>query len=287
MYFYVPIYSSAANAYEYQMYIGSTSNGVCNQLDVVSVDTIYGGAATPASYAQQDDTNIFDQWQTADGGSTSYIYNRTLDINPKAAKVDMIRITFATQTVFALTIIGLYNINIVGATADLDTLRADVNNISNNISNMITEIQQSGYSIVQSINNNTNSTANEIKTLTDTTIKYGDDANYYLDAITYSTDGQQLQIQTLQQHFGTALQAIQAQNQIIHNNVINNAPTENQVNQVISKDQIAPDVNVSVIGGGSSNSGIGIIMSQTRVIAMLTCCVGIAILSYLLFGRKT
>lgn len=266
-YFYLPIYTTNAKSVSWEIIHGTHSSYDMIGYKVAAVDSIYNGVATPCIYNQSEyylmqTINDYRRW-----------YGEKLSVVCATDLVDVIRITLDAETTgdffLALT-------DIISVTATPDQLYNDISNISTSINNVVTEIQT-----------NTTSTDSAIQQLTNTVIQYGDDGKYRLEVITYSTDGQQLQIQTLEQHFNTALQAIQAQNQIIHNNVISSAPTENQVNQVISKDQIAPDVDVSIVGGGSSDSGIGIIMSQTRVIAMLTCCVGIAILSYLLFGRKT
>lgn len=266
-YFYLPVYTTNAKSVSWEIIHGTQSSYDMIGYTVTAVDSIHNGIATPCTYNQSEyylmqSINDYRRW-----------YGEKLSVVCATDLVDVIRITLDAETTgdFFLALTDIINV-----TATPDQLYSDITNISQSIENVVTEIQD-----------NTTSTDNAIQQLTETVIQYGEDGMYRLEAITYSTDGQKLQIQTLQQHFGTALQAIQAQNKIIHNNVINNAPTENQVNQVISKDQIAPDVDVSIIGGGSSNSGIGIIMSQTRVIAMLTCCIGIAILSYLLFGRKT
>lgn len=286
-YLYVPICSASANAYNYMMVIGSPSSNYAIQLDIIAVDTIYNGVATPANYNQYKSNGALrsENWARSQGSLT--VYPIQFNVQPVAQNADVIRITLSDQTVTGSLIFGMYDIQVTSSASSIPQLITELNNIETSLTSIVTEIQTSNNAVISAINDNTTSTQSVISSLIETTIKYGDDANYYLDAITYSTDGQKLQVQSLQQHFASALQAIQAQNQIIHNNVINNAPTENQVNQVISKDQIAPDVDVSIIGGGSSNNGIGIIMSQTRVIAMITCCVGIAILSYLLFGRKT
>lgn len=308
-YLYIPIYSGAANAYDYYMVLASTTLNHAKQLKISAVDTIYNGVATPATYNQFNATGTITQenWTRTQGAIN--VYPLRFSINPGTAKADFIRITLNNQTVFGSLIIGMYDIKVIGSAGSAEQLHSDFINLNQNITNTITQIQQQGQEISNAIGNSSNEIAQQIQQqgqniqnkidengeaieqkvqqLTNTTIKYGEDANYYLDAIAYATDGQKLQVTSVQQHFSTALQAINAQQQIMHNNVLQNAPSEQQVNNNISIDNIAPDMDVSIIGAGSSDKGIGIILNDTRVIAMLVMVFGIATLSYLLFGRKT
>lgn len=279
-YWYIPIMTTAASSICFNFVFGSANQTTVRLIDVVAVDTIYNGVATPCEYMFGTE-DLMDNYQTyltlnTTSATKTAFYLKDLEVMPKTAKAEYIRIETEQDTDYASyyqqnTFIALYAMEAINE-ADSETIISEITNINESISSIITEIQ-----------NNTS----ELNTLTQTVIKYGDDANYYLEAITYSTEGQTLAVNTLKQHFTTALQAVQAQNQIIHNNVISNAPTENQVQQAINKEQIAPDVDAAVIGGGTSDSGIGIIMSQTKVVAMMVLVMGIAILSYLLFGRKT
>lgn len=266
-YFYIPIYTTNAKSVSWEIIHGTQSSYDIIGYTVTAVDSIYQGVATPCVYNQSEyylmqSITDYRRW-----------YGEKLSVVCATDLVDVIRITLDAETTgdFFLALTDIINV-----TATPEQLYSDISNISTSINNVITEIQT-----------NTTTTDGALQQLTNTVIQYGEDGLYHLEAITQQTDGQKLVYQTLQQHFNTALQAIYAQNQIIHNNVISNAPSEQQINHVISKDQIAPDVNVAVIGAGTSNSGIGIIMSQSRIIAMMVCVMGIAILSYLLFGRKT
>lgn len=286
-YLYIPIYSGAANAYDYYMVLASTTLNYAKQLKISAVDTIYNGIPTPASFNEFNATGTItsETWSRTQGTFT--VYPLRFSVNPTSAKADFIRITLNNQTVTGSLIIGMYDIKVIGSAGSADQIHSDFNALNQNITNTITQIQQQGDQISSSIEQSGDAIVQSVQQLTNTTIKYGDDANYYLDAITYATDGQKLQVQSLQMHFATALQAINAQQQIMHSNILGNAPTEQQVNNNISIDNIAPDMDVSIIGGGSSDTGIGIILNDTRVIAMLVMVFGIATLSYLLFGRKT
>lgn len=286
-YLYIPIYSGAANAYDYYMVLASTTLNYAKQLKISAVDTIYNGVATPASFNEFNATGTIssETWSRTQGTFT--VYPLRFSVNPTTAKADFIRITLNNQTVTGSLIIGMYEIKVIGSAGSTEQIHSDFNALNQNITNTITQIQQQGDKISSSIDQSGDAIVQSVQQLTNTTIKYGDDANYYLDAITYATDGQRLQVTSMQQHFTTALQAINAQQQIMHNNVLQNAPSEQQVNNNISIDNIAPDMDVSIIGGGSSDQGIGIILNDTRIIAMLVMVFGIATLSYLLFGRKT
>lgn len=240
--------------------------------NIIAVDAINDGVSTSCDFVQADEVtdemSLIESDSGVISGHTANMAFRTCSVTTPG-RADILRITVDTTSIKTINV-GVFKINPI----------VNVSSISQGIQNIISTINQQTTDINNNNNNNTQSILN-------TVIKYGDDANYYLEAITYATQDQQLIVSTTQQKFSTALQALQAQNQIIHNNIINNAPTENQVQQVINKEQIAPDVDVAVIGGGTSDSGIGIIMSQTKVIAMMVLVMGIAILSYLLFGRKT
>lgn len=268
-YIYIPLFQ--ASSVSISMYTSGSSTNVA-AYKITAVDSINAGVATPCEFSQSSNHTaayslIKAEATSVSGNTTSLVLRKCTITTP--GKTDILRLTIDT-TVTGNIYFGIFEITPI----------ANVTSISEGIQNIVSTINQQ----TTDINNNNNSNTQSI---VNTVIKYGDDANYYLEAITYSTQDQQLVVNTTKQKFNTALQALQAQNQIIHNNVINNAPTENQVQQVISKEQIAPDVDVAVIGGGTSDSGIGIIMSQTKVIAMMVLVMGIAILSYLLFGRKT
>lgn len=265
-YVYLPLF--LANYADIVIYTaGKTAN--VTKFTVTAVDSINDGIATPCDFSQATDCTEEYDWQNADNGTSvdrTTFALRSLNVHTKVAKTDILRITFDTSTSAAGIFVAVAN---VSPSVDNGAVTDGLN------------------SVVTAINNNGTTIDNSVQQLINTTISYGDDANYYLDAITYATDGQQVQVSTLQQHFTTALQAINAQQQIMHNNILANAPSEQQVNNNISIDNIAPDMDVSIIGGGSSDTGIGIILNDTRVIAMLVMVFGIATLSYLLFGRKT
>lgn len=268
-YIYLPLFQ--ASSVSISMYTAGTSaNAVA--YNIIAADAINAGVATPCEFSQSSKPSatysLIKAEATTVSGNTINLAIRKCTITTPG-KTDILRLTIDT-TVTGNIYLGVFEITPI----------ANVTSIYQGIQNIVSTINQQ----TTDINNNNNSNTQSI---VNTVIKYGDDTNYYLEAITYSTQDQQLIVNTTKLKFNTALQALQAQNQIIHNNVINNAPTENQVQQVINKEQIAPDVDIAVIGGGTSDSGIGIIMSQTKVIAMMVLVMGIAILSYLLFGRKT
>lgn len=268
-YIYLPLFQSSS--VDVTLFTASNIASV-KAHNIVAVDAINNGVATQCDFTQSTSVTELMPLIQADSGLTTQgrvnlsFRQCTVTTNGRA---DILRLTINTAS-NATICIGVFKINPI----------ANVSSISDGINSIITTINQQ----TADINNNNN---NNAQSIVNTVIKYGDDANYYLEAITYATQEQQLVVNTTKQKFNTALQALQAQNQIIHNNVINNAPTENQVQQVINKEKIAPDVDIAVIGGGTSDSGIGIIMSQTKLIAMMVLVMGIAILSYLLFGRKT
>lgn len=258
-YIYLPVFMACG--VQIELYTASSSNAV-KAYQITAVDAIKNGVTTSCEFTQSEASSEgvqlirYEEYPSVSDDTTA-LWIRRLSVNvPKS--VDILRLEISTTSVGNISI-GVFEQTPIPNGAE----------ITEGINNIISTINNQSQSIVNTI------------------IKYGDDANYYLEAITYSTEDQKLIVNTTKQKFNTALQALQAQNQIIHSNVINNAPTQNQVQQVINKEQIAPDVDVAVIGGGTSDSGIGIIMSQTKVIAMMVLVMGIAILSYLLFGRKT
>lgn len=111
--------------------------------------------------------------------------------------------------------------------------------------------------------------------------------NTYLHTITTVSDEDKLQIITIKNSYSSINETMQHYESIIDAaNASINAPTASAAAGSLDRTQILPDFDASSLGAGSSDSGIGVILSNAWVIKMLVAVLGIASLSYILYGKK-
>lgn len=177
--------------------------------------------------------------------------------------VDTVRFTFAANN--GLNFLGLRYIVVTTSGGDIQIIINLLGDLEATIKELIDVLKAQGASTVTQLIQ----------------------INTYLHTITTVSDEDKLQIITIKNSYSSINETMQHYESIIDAaNASINAPTASAAAGALDRTQILPDFDASSIGAGSSDSGIGIILSNAWVIKMLVAVLGIASLSYILYGKK-
>lgn len=177
--------------------------------------------------------------------------------------VDTVRFTFSANN--GLNFLGLRYIVVTTSGGDIQIIINLLGDLEATIKELIDVLKAQGASTVTQLI----------------------EINTYLHTISTVSDEDKLLIITIKNSYSSLNETMQHYESIIDAaNASINAPTASAAAGALDRTQILPDFDASSIGAGSSDSGIGIILSNAWVIKMFVAVLGIASLSYILYGKK-
>lgn len=256
-YMYIPLYLTDVASINIGM--STTSSGMVTPSAPMptSVDVVLGGVSTSVDFTQGDSYTL-----TPSDGTLPVRFN-DLTFAYSGGNIDVVRLRMAANS--GITGFGLRYIVLTTTGGDIQI-----------IINLIGDLQATINELISVIKSQGDFTSTQLVTITE-----------YLHTIVTISDEDRLQIITIQNSYSSINETMQHYESIIDAaNASINAPTASAAAGALDRTQILPDFDASSIGAGSSDSGIGIILSNAWVVKMLVAVLGIASLSYILYGKK-
>lgn len=255
-YMYIPFYLTDVASINVGM--STTSSGMVTPSAPMptSVDVVLGGVSTSVDFTQGESYTL----TPTDGLPVKF---NDLTFAYTGGNIDVVRLRMASNS--GISGFGLRYIVLTTTGGDIQI-----------IINLIGDLQATINELISVIKSQGDFTSTQLVAITE-----------YLHTIVTISDEDRLQIITIQNSYSSINETMQHYESIIDAaNASINAPTASAAAGALDRTQILPDFDASSIGAGSSDSGIGIILSNAWVIKMLVAVLGIASLSYILFGKK-
>lgn len=255
-YMYIPFYLTDVASINVGM--STTSSGMVTPSAPMptSVDVVLGGVSTTVDFTQGESYTL-----TPSNGLPVKFNDLTFAYS--GGNIDVVRLRMAANS--GISGFGLRYIVLTTTGGDIQI-----------IINLIGDLQATINELISVIKSQGDFTSTQLVAITE-----------YLHTIVTISDDDRLQIITIQNSYASINETMQHYESIIDAaNASINAPTASAAAGALDRTQILPDFDASSIGAGSSDSGIGIILSNAWVIKMLVAVLGIASLSYILYGKK-
>lgn len=253
---YIPFYLTDVASINVGM--STTSSGMVTPSAPMptSVDVVLGGVSTSVDFTQGESYTL----TPSDGLPVKF---NDLTFAYTGGNIDVVRFRMANNS--GITGFGLRYIVLTTTGGDIQI-----------IINLIGDLQATINELISVIKSQGDFTSTQLVAITE-----------YLHTIVTISDEDRLQIITIQNSYSSINETMQHYESIIDAaNASINAPTASAAAGALDRTQILPDFDASSIGAGSSDSGIGVILSNAWVIKMMVAVLGVASLSYILFGKK-
>lgn len=256
-YMYIPFYLTDVASINVGMSTTSSSMVTPSAPMPTSVDVVLGGVSTSVDFTQGESYTL-----TPSDGTLPVKFN-DLTFAYSGGNIDVVRLRMANNS--GIAGFGLRYIVLTTTGGDIQI-----------IINLIGDLQATINELISVIKSQGDFTSTQLVAITE-----------YLHTIVTISDEDRLQIITIQNSYSSINETMQHYESIIDAaNASINAPTASAAAGALDRTQILPDFDASSICAGSSDSGIGIILSNAWVIKMLVAVLGIASLSYILYGKK-
>lgn len=224
-------------------------------------------------YASNYDNIVFDYTQyypslgqATYNGQLSYItIDLSIDANNMLSYITLDSSTLATGNSQDILMVGIVNMT------SLNNLRSIETSLSA-IQNQLTTL---------------NSTLSSIKTLLQTANTGSTAINNNIQQIINQSSTDIAAVEQIQQKLEQANIDINDILSQTDSYVQSNKADPEQLASQISADNALIDVQPELIGGGTTDSGIGIILNNSIVLKMLMCVLSVALIAYVLYGKRS